>query len=136
MFFRLQKEEKFLLKISCLKLFLTLFIMLIFDFLFEDYDKSALLLLDKAILEKGKPYFLSKSFIRWDSFFFIKIAIVGYEFDKNHAFFPLYPFFLKAVNTLTFKPFFDNAVESLFITSVFLNVLFMSLNTILFYRYV
>lgn len=135
MLLHLQREEKFLLKITFLKVFLTLFIMLVFDSLFEDYDKSALLLLDPSILKQNRPYFLSKSFIRWDSFFFIKIATVGYQFDKNHAFFPLYPLLLKIINQFTFKIFFDNEVESLFFTSFALNLIFMGLNTIVFYRY-
>lgn len=134
MLLQIQREEKFLLKITFLKVFLTLFTMLVFDSLFEDYDKSALLLLDQAILKKGRPYFLSKTFIRWDSFFFIKIATVGYQFDKNHAFFPFYPLLLKTANQFTFKIFFDNEVESLFLTSIVLNMIFMGLNTIVFYR--
>lgn len=49
--------------------------------LFEDYDQSGDLL-----LEKGDSSLLSAT-VRWDSMFFLKIAEKGYEYEKNHAFF-------------------------------------------------
>jgi phosphatidylinositol glycan class V len=35
--------------------------------------------------------------LKWDALFFIKISHDGYEFEKNHAFFPLFPLMIRSV---------------------------------------
>ena len=40
-------------------------------------------------------------FARWDSIYFLKIAHDGYQFEQQHAFFPLYPMLIRLLALLT-----------------------------------
>ncbi|GAM27104.1 hypothetical protein SAMD00019534_102790 [Acytostelium subglobosum LB1] len=62
-------------------------------------------------------------FVKWDSFFYLRIAEYGYEYEQFHAFFPAYPLLIRWVsNALSFISLghlhhYDALVLSAFIIS-------------------
>jgi GPI mannosyltransferase 2 len=38
-------------------------------------------------------------YTHWDAVYFLRVAQVGYEFEMEHAFFPLLPILINAVHT-------------------------------------
>lgn len=86
-----------------------IFLGLLADHFVEDYDHSPYLLepLSRPInadatssesatrvFQEDYPSRAALAFFKWDSMFFYKIAENGYLYEKNHAFFPLYPYVL------------------------------------------
>ncbi|KYQ90121.1 phosphatidylinositol glycan [Tieghemostelium lacteum] len=41
--------------------------------------------------------FIKRVFVKWDSIYFTRIAEFGYEYEQNHAFFPLYPLLMNGL---------------------------------------
>merc|ERR1719483_1305221 len=56
------------------------------NFLVGDLDESNDLFWEKSTLKS-----LVSPFVKWDGIHFLRIAEFGYESDKMHAFFPLFP---------------------------------------------
>lgn len=75
----------------------------LFSFIVRDYDSSAFL----VIATQPDSHTSSHTFLgnllnaacKWDALFFLQIAHSGYLFEKNHAFFPLYPLLIRAVGS-------------------------------------
>eukprot|EP01117_Protostelium_nocturnum_P005333 TRINITY_DN1940_c0_g2_i1.p1 TRINITY_DN1940_c0_g2~~TRINITY_DN1940_c0_g2_i1.p1 ORF type:complete len:423 (+),score=106.86 TRINITY_DN1940_c0_g2_i1:29-1297(+) len=64
----------------------------LFDILINDYDTS-------SSIGKENGGFIWSCFghlVRWDSLYFLEIAQFGYLFEQFHAFFPLFPLFIRA----------------------------------------
>lgn len=67
----------------------------------QDYDSSAFLV---VTMQPGS-YTATHTFLgdllnaacKWDALFFLQIAHTGYLYEKNHAFFPLYPMCIRAL---------------------------------------
>jgi phosphatidylinositol glycan class V len=52
-------------------------------------------------LERNSFFFhLIKIFCRYDAFFFLKHSLNAYNFEKNYAFFPFFPYLLKNLSKL------------------------------------
>ena len=39
-----------------------------------------------------------KHTVRWDAIFYLEIAMYGYNYEKNHAFFPFFPKLLELMS--------------------------------------
>ena len=71
------------------------------NILIEDYDKSIQLVFFTQPGSHIPNSFIGKLFsslARWDSVFFLQIAHEGYLYEKNHAFFPLYPLTIRLLS--------------------------------------
>lgn len=70
------------------------------NFLIEDYDSSLTLVI---VTKKGSHVpdsvvgRLFAGLAKWDSLFFLQISHEGYLYEKNHAFFPLYPYLIRFI---------------------------------------
>ncbi len=62
----------------------------------EDYDTSSLVPRAKTPLDTV-VWTLFGSYMKWDSIYFMRIAEVGYEYEQQLAFFPLYPLCMRIV---------------------------------------
>ena len=103
----------------------------VFDVAFEDYDMSTQLLSPQKETFYIKHF---KTFVRWDSLFFWEIFEKGYQFDKNHVFFPLYPLLIKFLQQII--PNFlisENLLFMIFVALIF-NLALNCGNAVLFYR--
>lgn len=123
-------KEAFLVKSAILFRAASVFVGLLFDAGFEDYDMSTRLLDPSA----GKPSLL-KAFNRWDSLFFTEIARKGYQFDKNHVFFPLYPLILDLLaKPLGCLEFMSNS-DLLTLAGLILNLVLNCVSVLFFFRF-
>lgn len=66
---------------------------------FDQQNKSYIYLLedtldDGALDEVVNDWIIG--FSNWDGIFFHQLAMVGYVFERQHAFFPLYPMMMHA----------------------------------------
>jgi phosphatidylinositol glycan class V len=76
---------------------------LLFSLAVRDYDSSAFLVRATQPDSHTSSHTLLGSLInaacKWDALFFLQIAHSGYLYEKNHAFFPLYPLLIRAVGS-------------------------------------
>ena len=56
------------------------------------------------------PRFLVMTWDRWDSVHFVDIAIFGYRYEQNFAFYPLLPFTMKALSLIV-APFLNLCIQ-------------------------
>jgi len=63
------------------------------NYLIEDYDTSVSL--PGSHVSSSPIGRLLSGLAKWDSLFFLEIAHNGYLYEKNHAFFPLYPLLIR-----------------------------------------
>ncbi|XP_031572995.1 GPI mannosyltransferase 2-like [Actinia tenebrosa] len=91
-------EVRIVLRLAFLSRVLILFLQVIFNFLVNDYDSSSTIVrnttksLDKAVI------FIFDGFQKWDSVYFLQIAKDGYQYEQYMAFFPLYPWLVRAIS--------------------------------------
>ena len=75
----------------------------LFSLTVRDYDSSALLVAVTQPDSHTSSHTLLGSLLnaacKWDALFFLQIAHSGYLYEKNHAFFPLYPLLIRAVGS-------------------------------------
>jgi len=110
----------------------SIFLSLVFDASFEDYDMSSELLASTKNFQISFKYL--KAFVRWDSLFFCEIVQNGYQFDKNHVFFPLYPLILKAFETVQPTFLLSDPMIFMIFAGLIINLILNCLNAILFFR--
>ena len=70
------------------------------NFLVEDYDSCIFLVISKqpgSHVPNSLIGHLFASLAKWDALFFLQIAHEGYLYEKNHAFFPLFPMLIRLV---------------------------------------
>jgi phosphatidylinositol glycan class V len=123
-----------LIRIAILYKIFVFLIILLLDSLFEDFDQSTQLLLDYEHLTffQKAIFDLFKGQLRWDTLFFVEIANKGYQNDKNHAFFPLFPILLN-ICSKPFQLFIQNKVISIVLAGYILNsMIYFELIKILF----
>lgn len=123
--------ERILLKFTVICKVLSWILCYIFDVSFEDYDMSS------QILSTQKDPFYSKhfkTFLRWDSLFFWEIYEKGYQFDKNHVFFPLYPLIMKFLEQLMPNFLISENLFFMIIVALIFNLALNCGNAVLFYR--
>jgi GPI mannosyltransferase 2 len=134
----LDTSIKKLVKISCLKHCLFTIIAVLTANIFEPYDASTQLLFKAGELNSAENilFHVFKSFNNYDSLFFIQIADNDYEYEKNHAFFPLYPYMIRylkkvlsAVSIIDIHPKLMT-----FFSAYILNFILFILSTIAFYK--
>ncbi|KAJ2740116.1 ER membrane glycoprotein subunit of the GPI transamidase complex-like protein [Coemansia sp. BCRC 34301] len=71
----------------------------------DDYDASTRLILpDASSVVEGVLRALAHAFVRWDAFYFLHIADVGYVHEQEHAFFPLLPLLMRLVGGTVLAP--------------------------------
>lgn len=134
----LTKFEKHLLLIATLVRLFTWLLAFIFDHSIEDHDHSTnLMLTTKENPQLSLPSYFLRCFVRWDSLFYLNQADTGYEYLKNHAFFPLYARLVRLLRDIVFSPFksYVQSLDSLIITGIVLNYFVHLANVIIFYRY-
>ena len=84
-----------IVKLATITRFLTWILAIIFDKLIDDHEYST-----ELFLQNSQIKFFVQPLMRWDALFFIDIAQRGYEFSKNHAFFPGYPLIIRCFSPL------------------------------------
>lgn len=71
---------------------------------------------------------------RWDSHFFISIARDGHAYEKNHAFFGLYPQIL-SIGTRALQGIFESSFNyTVIVFALLLNLTLNSINSVLLYE--
>lgn len=65
-------------------------------YIFPYVNNTDLLLLDASGTADAFARKLLAPFARWDGVYFLKIAADGYQFEHQHAFFPLFPLTIRA----------------------------------------
>ncbi|PIA18221.1 mannosyltransferase [Coemansia reversa NRRL 1564] len=71
----------------------------------DDYDASAQLVLSSGgSLPVQVLRLLARVVMRWDAFYFVHIADVGYVYEQEHAFFPLLPILMRLVTRTALTP--------------------------------
>ncbi|KAJ2800144.1 ER membrane glycoprotein subunit of the GPI transamidase complex-like protein [Coemansia guatemalensis] len=71
----------------------------------DDYDASAQLVLGSGgLLPVQAVRLLARIVMRWDAFYFVHIADVGYVYEQEHAFFPLLPMLMRLVTSTVLAP--------------------------------
>lgn len=66
-------------------------------YVFPYVNNTDLLLLDASGTADALARRLLAPFARWDGTYFLKIAVDGYQFEHQHAFFPLFPLIIRAL---------------------------------------
>jgi len=132
----LSKFEKDLLKITAIGRILVWLISFISDRSIEDHDHSVdLLFKNKDTPDLSIISLLLRCFVRWDALFYVSIAENGYEYLKNHAFFPLYSKLIKLIQDILFAPFSSlKGLDTLLLTGITFNFFLHLANVIIFYR--
>src|SRR4051812_43458277 len=74
---------------------------LLSTFVIDDYDSA----LD-TLFDNDKPGLGLFVFLRWDAFYFLHLSKEGYIYEQEHAFFPLYPLFTRALANLCKNPLY------------------------------
>lgn len=99
------------------------------DTYLKTYDESTSLL-----FAEESPLPLLSVTVRWDSHFFVSIAADGHAYEKNHAFFELYPRVL-SFGTRAIQSIFPSAdfLPTLLIFALLLNLALNVANTIMLY---
>lgn len=84
-----------ILTIGILYRFILFCIAFVSRLLFSPYDTSSIMLFDDNRSSIWRLFL--ECFISWDGLHFASIAIHGYRFEYQHAFFPLYPLLIRLV---------------------------------------
>ena len=93
------------LKLAATSRILTIFFGVLGTSIVEDYDRSG-----DLIFPKIQNSVLS-AFAKWDSVYFLRIADRGYGHEQVHAFFPGYPFLIRAFDWVL-RPFLNRLALS------------------------
>ena len=95
-------STKSLLKISVIKHLTFTLISIITSNIFEPYDSSTELLFKPNELNNGEILIFKafRGLNNYDSLFFIQIADNDYIYEKNHAFFPLFPYMVACLKSV------------------------------------
>lgn len=132
----LNKFEKDILKIGFVLRICIWIVSYFSDKFIPDHDRSTDLMLttpsnpDLTLISS-----LLKCFVRWDALFYVTNAESGYEYLKNHAFFPLYPRLIKVLRDVIFTPTkILSGLDALILTGVLFNLIIHLANLIIFYR--
>lgn len=104
---------------------------IVFDVLIPDHEHSTTLLLN--VKESSKLSIIFHPLVRWDAAFFIDISKNGYEFFKNHPFFPGYPIVVKAGASI-FQVMGLSDIDSIMLSGVFINHVCFVASLLLLYK--
>ncbi|CAG9318676.1 unnamed protein product [Blepharisma stoltei] len=85
------------------------------NYLIEDYDNS--ITLRGSHIPNSPIGKLFAGLARWDSLFFLQISHEGYLYEKNHAFFPLYPLLIRYLAKILSPILFWLSVDDLHLIS-------------------
>lgn len=90
---------RIVLQIAVLSRFFVAFLAVAGGHLVRDYDSSSSIELNvsNGTIDNIISYLRPLGY--WDGVYFQKIAESGYEYEQMHAFFPLYPFAIRALAT-------------------------------------
>lgn len=101
--------------------------------LFSPYDTSSTILFDDN--ESSIWRLFLECFISWDGLHFAYIAIHGYRFEYQHAFFPLYPLLIRVVANSLFYPlqFLLGYEQVIIVSGITISTLSFFVSSILLY---